>query len=288
MSLKIWSIAKYLGLAPINLENRTKNVVQLSFAILLNQIRNIFCLYLYIRDMCSGKAKPFYTAVECLTVLVHNGLVSIWIYTAFTKLETWAKLFKIINLLQDENIFNSVCCVLCYTGYFFVIAAETFLFALNKPFWTSETIFIWINFHLSQCINYFIVVLLQQMIVSLTKSYKIFEEEFQQQFHVRLVGSTGNEIRRKYLTKIRKYQILYDLHKEFNEVFGMSLLSSLGSIFANIICGITVFSLTFSETEYSLHVGTFLTQVIISLVSLFELLFNNKYMYPFPIFFLLI
>lgn len=188
------------------------------------------------------------------------------------KLETWAKFCKILNLLHNGNICNMVFFVICYACYFNLMVTEIVFFTLYET-WTMEIVFTWINFHVSQCLNYFIVILIQQMVVSFTKSYKTFGRDFEQYTQVRIACLSEKETRRNYLIKIKQYKFLYDLNIEFNEVFGLSLLSALGSIFVNILCGIAVFSQNLSEVEVLLHVGTFLTQVIISLVSLSEFSF---------------
>lgn len=273
MFLKFWLIAKYLGFVPLSIENRTRNVVQLTGAILFNLIRNITTVYLYWKRMCSGEIKPFYTAIQSATVLLHTGLVTIWIYTALTKLETWSKLFKLFNLLQDGNVCNIIFCVLGFICYFTLMVAEVFLFALNQPYWTSEVIFTWFNFHLSQCFNYILIFLLQQMVVSIKKSYQIFDQEFHRQIQIRTVCTLKEELRRRYMPRIRRYNILYDLINEFNEVFGLSFLTALGTIFVNILCGIAVFSQKLSDLEVLIHMATFITQVTISLVSLWNFTF---------------
>lgn len=262
-------LAKCFGFTPISLVNKTKNAVTISCYFIVNQIRNFFWLYIHVKSLYFLGDPVIYGVSECVTVLLHNIFVSKMIYVAATEVDFWQKLIKHLKFDNTGYRWKISLCFICYAA---LVLFEINFFSMSTST-DIETIYTWFSFHLSQCINYFLVCLLQYIISALSKAHKHFEDDFQKEINSIIMKSLGNEVRGKFIFIGKKYHKLYDLNREFNEVFGSSLSLSMCSIFSNILCGAQVFSKPLLGDEAVLHIFTFCIQMVISLVSLISSVF---------------
>lgn len=266
-------IAKYLGLAPISFDNEKKNAILLSCSLLVNQVRIIFWIFLLIQSIIAGTTPTIYGIAQIITGFVHHYFISMWIFTAITKLKNWEKASHDLNLDKTGYRVNQYVILLCFLCYFTLMAIEV-KFSSAVLFRDVEMGYSWFHFHLSQCENYLLVFVLQCMITALAKRYNNFEDDLQEQINDKIIMLGANDMRIKSMAIGRTYKSLHDLNEEFNRIFGNILLGAMCSFFTNILCGVQVFSTPFSDHVVLMHIYTFIIQLIVSLVS-FILLFDS-------------
>lgn len=259
-------IARYLGLAPISFEHEKKNAILLSCSLLVNQGRIVFYIFLLIQSIIVGTTSTIYGITQVITGVVHDFFISMWIYTAITKLKNWKKVIHDLNLDKTGYRYNQYVTLLCFFSYFTLIVIEV-KFSSAVLFKNVEMGYGWFNFHSSQCVNYLLVFVFQCMVTALAKKYNDFEDDLQKQINDDIIKLSANDMRIKSMAIGRTYKSLYDLNKEFNELFGYILLGAMCSFFSNILCGVQVFSTPFSDHVVVMHIYTFIIQLIVSLVS---------------------
>lgn len=258
------SLVRYFGLGPISSESTLKNAVLLCCSFIINQIRITYCIYIVMKALFLGRLPAIFVIAEVITAIVHDIFVSTWTYTAITKSRNWTTFIRELNLDKIQNRCAAYVSTMCFVCYCILMAIEIKC-AANIILENTETFYVWFNFHFSQCLNYLLVFLLQTMVTALTQAYKNFKKHFQREANKDKIY--GNHWRMKCITIGRMYRGLHDLNEKFNEIFGYSSLAAMCSFFANIMCGITLFSKQYPDDVLLMHICTFFIQFAISLVS---------------------
>lgn len=257
---------RYFGLGPISFENNKKNAIILSCSLLINQVRIICGLFVEFQLIAEGTFSTIYGISQGLALLIHDFLVSMWVYTAITKLKDWTKISHDLSLDKIGCRHNQYVIMLCFFCYFIVILIEA-TFSATVVFMNVEMGYSWFNFHLTQCINYLLTSVLQCMITALAKKFNELEDDLHRQVNDKIINLCTHDLRIKCMAIGRRYKSLYDLNAEFNKIFGYVLLAAMCSFFSNILCGVQVFSTRFLEHVIVTHIFTFIMQLTISLVS---------------------
>lgn len=231
MLRQIYTVAKFLGFVPLFVRNKTKNLIWLLSLFVINQCRLLTETLITFEIVNVLKTVTILTWIGFAANVLINFFTSSYLYTAYKKFATWNNFLGYITISKKEKCNILITTLMLTYTLNYIICSVSVLFVRSFDHISIKELCCWISIQISTTLYVLYLYLMENIVKNITRKYEKLHEALNEKAKencINILQVSSNSQFRKYGIK---YQQLYLLVEDCNELFKWPILAVFLIIF---------------------------------------------------------